>query len=211
MKVFDIILKLKVLDIIKLCRHCRYASWIIDAMDAQKCVIPWMHLKPKNWMEATKVLSQFAACIQHGVGTKMFMYDESVGKDGDLFCSIILRLLNDEKDRREKANLPWPEVLYLQMDNGPDNKNYGVFMLGELLVRLGIFKKVKYSFLPKGHTHEDVDACFGAGSHILRRVSATSISDLWGIWKRGWPTTKSFDYVAVSSLNLLVRYNKICI
>lgn len=179
--------------------YFRYASWIIDAMDATKCTIPWIHQKPKSWETAKKLLSQFVACIQHGVGTRMFAFDEELKKDGDLMCTLILRMLVDEKNRRDAVGLPWPEVLYIQGDNASDNKNKGLFQICELLVRLKIFRKVKFSFLPVGHTHEDVDACFGAGSHMLRRMSAMTLSDVCKVWKRGWPSTLSFDYVHVGS------------
>lgn len=168
-------------------------------MDATKCTVPWLHMRPKRWDTCEKVLSQFAACIQHGVGTRMFAFDDELGKDSDLFTTLVVKMLVDEKKRRDDIGLPWPEVLYIQGDNGKDNKNKTLFMLCELLVRLGIFRKVKFSFLPKGHTHEDVDACFGAGSHMLRRMTAMNFSEVHKIWKRGWPSTISFDYVHVSS------------
>ena len=55
----------------------------------------------------------------------------------------------------------WPPVLYLQMDNcGSENKN--VYTLGFLsqLIYLGYFHEIELSFLPAGHTHEDIDQCF---------------------------------------------------
>lgn len=177
----------------------------MDAMDATKCTIPWIHMKPKRWEEAEKVLSQFAAAIQHGHGTRMFMFDDELGKDSDLFTTLVVRMLVDEWKRRQAEGLPWPEVFYLQGDNGKDNKNKTIFALCEMLVRLKIFRKVKFSFLPKGHTHEDVDACFGAGSHMLRRMNALNKRDVLRVWKRGWPSTKSFDYVHVSRNKILLN------
>lgn len=47
------------------------------------------------------------------------------------------------------------------MDNCPrDNKNNIMFGFLAVLVLLGIFESVEVSFLPIGHTHEDVDAMF---------------------------------------------------
>ena len=64
----------------------------------------------------------------------------------------------------------------MQADNASDNKNLAMYAVCEVLRDLGIFRKVKYSFLPVGHTHEDVDASFGCLSRALRKTS-------WGLTK----------------------------
>jgi len=69
--------------------------------------------------------------------------------------------------------------------------------MGELFVRIGLFKKVKYSFLPVGHTHEDIDAMFGALSHFLHRYSAYSFEEVKMWWCRAWPSMRQFDYISV--------------
>ena len=47
------------------------------------------------------------------------------------------------------------------MDNCPrDNKNNIMFGFLAVLVFFGTFQSVEVSFLPVGHTHEDVDAMF---------------------------------------------------
>jgi hypothetical protein len=175
-------------------------SIIIDAMDANKCAVPHCAKKAKTWeaLNSTKrVASQYGGMIMHGVGTRVFMFDDELKKDGSLWVTIMVKTLTDEKKRRDEKGIAGPETLYLQMDNGPDNKNVPIFSLGELLVRLGIFKKVKYSFLPVGHTHEDIDASFGACSHILSRNNAFTIDEVSGVWHKAWKSTKSFEYINV--------------
>jgi hypothetical protein len=56
--------------------------------------------------------------------------------------------------------LPWK--LLLQMDNNvKDNKNkYLLTSLSFFIVR-DVFEEVRLGFLVVGHTHEDIDACFG--------------------------------------------------
>ena len=167
-------------------------------MDATKCCIPHAAGKTKAWDNAKKIGSQFGGFILHGIGTRVFVFDDELGKDANLWTTMLLRVLVDEKERREAARQKWPKVLYLQMDNGSDNKNKEIFSFGELLVRLGIFVKVKYGFLPVGHTHEDIDACFGAGSHMLHRQHAVTIKEVETLFKRGWPSMQRFDYIGVS-------------
>ena len=177
-----------------------------DAMDQMKCHVPHFLHSFKAWDEAEKVRMQFGAVIMHGVGTRMFAWDKELGKDSNLWATLFLRCFTDECDRRAKdiddktgkPVLPPPEVVYIQCDNAGDNKNKQLFRLAEMLVKTGAARKVKISFLPVGHTHEDVDACFGAGSHVLCRHDAYTMEDVLALWKRAWPSTKSFDYVSVS-------------
>ena len=52
--------------------------------------------------------------------------------------------------------------MFVQLDNtSSENKNRGTFGYFGALVATGTFKKVVLSFLPVGHTHEDIDAIFG--------------------------------------------------
>lgn len=173
-------------------------SIIMDNMDSAKCFLPHVCHKMKSWDSASRLKMQYGAVIMHGVGTRMFAWDEDVKKDGNTTVTYLMLTLVDEWKRRKSKGLPWPKTLYLQGDNGSDNKNKALFQMCELLVRLGVFKKIKFSFLPVGHTHEDVDACFGAGSHMLHRSNALTLEELLKVWQRGWPSTKSFDYLAVN-------------
>ena len=169
-----------------------------DKMDAQKCNIPHIPIQTKNWDNQKGIQSQFVGNIMHGYGTRMFMFDSPLLADGNLNNTIFYHVIVAEHKRRMEAKLPWPKKLYVQLDSASDNKNKSMYMLCEIFVRLGIFDKVKINFLPVGHTHEDIDACFGAGSHILHRSAAFSVNEVFNCWKRGWPGTKSFDYVSVS-------------
>jgi hypothetical protein len=183
-------------------------SLIMDAMDATKCFIPHYHAKTKAWDKVERIGSQFYGFINHGVGTRIFVFDDELRKDANLSATLLVKVLMDEKKRREEAGIKWPDVLYLQMDNGSDNKNKEVSALGELVVRIGLFRKVKYSYLPVGHTHEDIDACFGACSNALHRCDALTIKEVETVCKRGWPSLKSLDYINVrSSMSLTFVLN----
>lgn len=183
--------------------RCRYLSAIMDAMDATKCVVPQVHYKNKAWNSTkNKLSSQYAGFIFHGVRAKLFMLDDELGKNGNAWGTILLRCLKDEFERRKEEGIPWPEVFYLQMDNGPDNKNNVIFMLGQLLVKVGIFKKVKYSFLPVGHTHEDIDALFGALSKMLCRYSAFCLYEIQKLARNAWKGLSDVHYLHVRNFLL---------
>ena len=55
-----------------------------------------------------------------------------------------------------------PTELNVQLDNtAKDNKNRATLGYFAYLVGSGVFKRVIVSFLPVGHTHEDIDGVFG--------------------------------------------------
>ena len=48
------------------------------------------------------------------------------------------------------------------------------------LVSLGLFDTVEVGFLPKGHTHEDIDQCFSQSSCRLKQNNAITLTDSIG-------------------------------
>jgi hypothetical protein len=70
-----------------------------------------------------------------------------------------LRMVLDELCEGDWSKLP--RTLFLQLDNtSKDNKNNYVLSYLAMLVACGIFSDIYVSFLPVGHTHEDVDQYF---------------------------------------------------
>ena len=60
-----------------------------------------------------------------------------------------------------------PPVLYVQLDNTVrENKNSIVFGYLSMLVKQGVFRKVKVNFLLVGHTHDHIDQTFSTFSRI---------------------------------------------
>jgi hypothetical protein len=67
-------------------------------------------------------------------------------------------LLALEKVKREEGKIP--DVLYYQIDGGPENTANAVFGIAELIILRGLAKTVVITRLPVGHTHEDIDSKF---------------------------------------------------
>lgn len=64
------------------------------------------------------------------------------------------------------------------MDNcARENKNKDVFAYCAFLVQCGLFDRVEVSFLPVGHTHEDIDQLFSVIGRYLRTHDAYTIED----------------------------------
>jgi len=178
--------------------YCRYLSIIFDAMDQSKCNVPHFKERPKEWQGCSQKLQmQYGAFIVHGHGTYGIAFDERVKKDGDLWTTSLLHIILDLYNEYKAKGRKWPERLYLQADNASDNKNMAMYALCQLLRDLGIFKVVKFCCLPVGHTHEDIDACFGALARQLNGQNILTMDQVEALWRKGWPSLKSFHLVTV--------------
>ena len=75
---------------------------------------------------------------------------------------------------KENGDKPLPRTLFLQMDNCTgENKNKYVFGFLSNLVTKGVFDTIVVSFLPVGHTHEDIDQLF---SQISQKMSEKGLT-----------------------------------
>jgi len=182
----------------------RYLSMMFDAMDQKKCSIPHFANAPKSWVDSSdKVQMQFGAFLIHGHGARCIAWDDRLKKDANLWATALLEILKDLRKEYEAKGKQWPHTLYLQCDNAADNKNLVMYTVCQILRDKGIFKKVKLSFLPVGHTHEDVDACFGALSRKLQHADAPTLAHMEKLWKEAWKGLEWFKYVEVSFFFLL--------
>ena len=103
--------------------------------------------------------------------------------------NIVIAILNDVLIKNLEDEKQLPETLYLQLDNcGRENKNKYVFTYCHFLVAFGVFKKVKVSFLPVGHTHNDVDQFF---QRINKRLSGKDCLTLWELQNAIFESYKS--------------------
>ena len=173
-------------------------SIIFDAMDQQKCSIPHFSFNSKSWKEqVNKVHMKYGAFLVHDHGARSFVVDSRLKKDADMWMSGLLGVLRDLKKEYAEKKMAWPSTLYLQADNASDNKNLVVYTVCQLLRDMGIFKKVKLCFLPVGHTHEDVDACFGALSRQLAKHDGLTVEEVGQIWKDAWKGEVKFVLLKV--------------
>ena len=174
-------------------------SVIFDDMDQSKCNVPHFKQRPKEWAGCkTKIGMQYGSFIFHGHGTYGIAHDERMKKDGDMWASCLLQIILELYNEYKEKNMKWPETLYIQADNASNNKNKAMYALCQLLRDLGIFKKVKFCCLPVGHTHEDVDASFGALAKKLVANNVYTLKQAEALWKSAWPSFKSLRLVKVS-------------
>ena len=80
------------------------------------------------------------------------------------------------KLRRDAKDGVLPRKLYLQVDGGSENENRWVISYLSLLIDIGMFDLIQMSFLPVGHTHEDIDQAF---SRIAVHLNRTMMPSTW--------------------------------
>jgi len=168
-------------------------------MDQQKCRVPHVQGAPKWSKDDHRIDSQLGSYVVHGHGTYAVFWDEHIKKDANFWAGNLIEIINEIKVNEYKDK-PFPSVLYLQADNASDNKNLSMYAVCEILRDMGVFRKVKYSFLPVGHTHEDVDASFGCLSRALHdktidhrgTADTLTVDAMEEAWKNNWPIKKLF-------------------
>ncbi|XP_063406405.1 uncharacterized protein LOC134690365 [Mytilus trossulus] len=150
----------------------KYLSIIIDGMDQSKTEIPHYMYVSSMVSCLWKLRVHLAGAIVHGVGIYGFFDYMQYQHGSALTIHVLINILWMLKEKL-------PATLYMQMDNcGRENKNRYLFAFLGLLVELKVFKKIKVSFLPVGHTHEDIDQVFSRFSHWLTDHSALTLPSL---------------------------------
>lgn len=165
-------------------KHCqkawfypdKYLSISIDGMDHSKTSLPAFRRETKSSGAQEKLDVHVTGVLVHGQWPYAMSYQwtDNFASDSNVTINVLLDVLQKVIDHRRKYHKPMPKTLYLQMDNcSRENKNKYMLAINHLLVYNGVFMKVKMSFLPVGHTHEDVDQMFSRfathlkGRHVI--------------------------------------------
>ena len=119
--------------------------------------------------------------------------------------NVVITILLDTLKRLEEQG-PLPPTLNLWFDNcWRENKNK--YVLGALhwLVENGVFKKIKLNFLPKGHTHNDVDQLFSIIANRLKYKDIYTLPDLVRECKEVLPSATFLHLSEVASFSTLLE------
>jgi hypothetical protein len=149
-----------------------FFSVIIDGADQSAYSMPHFVLLDKDTAgNGKRIRNHLFGAIVHGRALYGFSYLDNCKHGTNLTIEALHRVLVKEWIRGGKNRLP--RVLLLQLDNcSKQNKSqYLIAYLG-LLVGWGVFEEVVLSFLPVGHTHEDIDQLFSRIAIYLRKNDA---------------------------------------
>ena len=141
-------------------------SSIIDGASQNHCTIP----HPGENVEFTKGLEQhIEGVLTHGHGFTIYRSFPTVDADSDFTIFCLLSELEKWKDSNQQK---YPHTWYIQIDGGSENANKYLLAALEFITAKRLVQKIILTRLPVGHTHEDIDACFGViaswyGTHIV--------------------------------------------
>ncbi len=130
-------------------------SFIVDGMDQSHSRIPRTGSSLDYPHE--QLTQHLTGLLEHGGDLYIHRTFDNLSKGANLTVHCILLAIERFLDNHGK----FPEEMYVQLDGGSENANRVVLGFLELLIARLIVKKIIFTRLPVGHTHEDIDACFG--------------------------------------------------
>ena len=146
-------------------------SCIIDGADQSAYGLPYHFMTTHATQGAWKVKTHLMGVLAHGREAYGFTCIDNVKHGNNLTIQCLHMLLMDTWEREGTL----PPTLYVQLDN-TSKQCKGKYLLGFLacLVEWGLFTEVVLSFLPVGHTHEDIDQFFSQVARWLKKHNARS-------------------------------------
>jgi hypothetical protein len=141
-------------------------SVIIDGADQSAFGAPHFREKDHHTQAAHTMAVKIMGAIVHGFASFAYTHLDHVKSGANATIDVLTRVLQAYKDERGKL----PPKLYLQLDNTAKQcKNMYLMAFLALLVEHGVFEECIVSFLPVGHTHEDIDQMFSRFAVALRK------------------------------------------
>ena len=145
-----------------------FLSIIIDGADQSKHDMP--HFKDMSHLtnELRRIKMHLYGALVHGRGAYAFTITDHEAQGHNSSIQVLHHILLDIAQ-----NGRMPKVLKLQLDNTTkQNKGQYLFAYLSLLIEYGVFISIEVSYLPVGHTHEDIDQFFSRISVWLRCTNA---------------------------------------
>ena len=153
----------------------------LDDMDQAKLQSPYFCQKTKELSNLLKLKNHLTGVIitngkfENDRVYKVFVNNDQFTQGSNKTISIMFEILASVQTELKKL----PRKLMIQSDNcGKDLKNQYVLAFYYLLVELDIFDEVLVSHMPPGHTHNDVDFCFGIIAQKLKKLNIPSFEAL---------------------------------
>ena len=117
----------------------------------------------------------------------MYLVPDHVKQGVNITIEVLQRALR----AYETSGQQLPDTLYLQLDNTcKQNKSrFLMAYLGEL-IRAGVFREVYVSFLPVGHTHEDIDQMFSRFAMAIRVRDTVTMEEMIGVFRDAYQTAE---------------------
>ncbi len=175
---------------------------IVDGADQSAFGLPHFMIKKKDDRGHTLKV-RLVGLLEHNQLNKLRLYTltEEYPTGANHVIEAVHRFLSE---RVNQSTLP--RTFYIQVDNcTKENKNRFLFSYIESLIHWNIFDQVEVSFLPVGHTHEDIDQTFSRTSDRLRCNNAITLRDLHHELKQVYN-----DQTSVVSMKNVANWSGLC-
>ena len=160
-------------------------SMIVDAADQRLYALPYFYASTHSSQKCLRLPVHLMGTLVHGEAVHAATYFENFKQGTNVTIEAINYALGAKLQRDGKL----PDRLYLQLDN-TSKQCKSKYMLGYLgyLVHRGHFKRITVSFLPVGHTHEDIDQFFSRLATYLKCHSVMNTEQLHEAIRRCYQT-----------------------
>jgi hypothetical protein len=150
-------------------------SMIVDAADQSLYALPYHHIATHTSQKSLRIPVHLMGVLIHGRAVHAYTYFENFKQGNNVTIEAIHASLADQLAK----NGSLPSTLYVQLDN-TSKQCKGRYMIGWLgyLILTGVFTSIVLSFLPVGHTHEDIDQIFSRLSVYLACHNAFNLEQL---------------------------------
>jgi hypothetical protein len=158
-------------------------SMIVDAADQSDYALPYFYNATHSSQKCFRVPTHLMGVLVHGEAVHAYTYYENF-KQGN---NVTIEAIHEALAAKLAKDGGLADTLYLQLDN-TSKQCKGRYMIGFLgfLILLGLFKHIVLSFLPVGHTHEDVDQMFSRLSVYLECHNAFNVDQLHDAVRRSY-------------------------
>jgi hypothetical protein len=150
-------------------------SMIVDAADQSAYALPYHYITTHTSQKTLRAPVHLMGVLIHGHAVHAYTYFENFKQGNNVTIEAMHSSLADHLAR----NGSLPSTLYIQLDN-TTKQCKGRYMIGWLgyLILTGLFTTIVLSFLPVGHTHEDIDQIFSRLSVYLACHDAFNMEQL---------------------------------
>ena len=152
-----------------------FLSIIIDGADQSAFGLPHFTTSVKT-ARGHSLKVKLVGLLHHAVPNNLHLFtmtdDHATGANH--IVETVHRFINSQSVKG-----PLPRTFNVQLDNcSRENKNHFLMAYLESLVALKVFDVVEVGFLPRGHTHDDIDQAFSSTSSRLRVNDAVTLDEL---------------------------------
>lgn len=162
----------------------RFCSFIIDGADQKSYGLPHFAFNTKA-DKGHKLKVKCVGILEHRPSKKLSLFP--MREEFDTGSNHVIEGLHRVLDLKFQEEGALPPTMYVQFDNcSRENKNKFFLSYLESLVARGVFLEVQVSFLPVGHTHEDIDQAFSVVARHLKTKDAHTMTELIQDIKHSW-------------------------